>query len=202
MSNQNPAQQKDRRTVNEKIADLERAVISMFNMNSNMAQDLGTAKEALSLMGLKTDAIILIAERAGLGITTEAVAAAMVEIKQNKMKEDVALYVTQGVIAPADTITMRSFVVGRDLSKDGSGTVINPRLQFTMNPKEISPESIDKLLGAKVGQVIVFGDDKNQFEVQEIYLIGKSEEPAPEAPAEAPAAEAAPAEAPSESAAQ
>lgn len=182
---------KDKRTVAQKIEDLENAMINAYQMMNNMAQDIAATKEGANLLGMKTEAIISLLS-SGQAVTGDSVVASVQQQRADRMSADVAGLVAQGVLTPTDTITERSFVVGRDLDKDGSGRVVNPRWQFVV--KNLDQEAKDKLIGAKVGE-IVKSEGKNQFEVLEVYSIGQNgqseeEAPAAESSPEAPAEEA------------
>jgi regulator of replication initiation timing len=178
MSNQT----KDKRTVNEKITDLEAAMINAYQMMNNMAQDLAATKEAGNLLGMKTEAIISLLS-SGSTVSSESVVASVQAQRAERMAEDVSNLVAQGVLTATDTVAERSFIVARDLDKDGSGKVINPRLQFVVS--NLDEETKAKLVGKKIGDRLI-EDGKNQLEILEVYAIGQQE---PTASEETPAAE-------------
>jgi hypothetical protein len=166
---------KDKRTATQRIEDLERALMSLYQTADNMARDLMTVKDALKLLGNKLDATVKALVRDGSKISDEVISSIMVENNIEELKQKVNTLVQQGILTPAEEIIESSFIVGRDLGQDG--TVVNPRMQFTYTG--ISPEVREKLRGAKPGQIIEFAADKNKFEVLEVYTIG-----APAAPKE------------------
>lgn len=172
---------KDKRTVGQKIDDLERAMINAYQMMNNMAQDLQASKEATDLLGLKTQAIIETLE-SGSAVTNDAIVARLQVYRMERMAQDVKNLETRGILVRAEAAGERSFIVGRDLSKDGSGTVVNPRMQFVVAqlPED---ETRAKFNGAKAGDILVFSEDKNRFEIQEIYTITRAEERPEAAPA-------------------
>jgi regulator of replication initiation timing len=178
MSNQT----KDKRTVNEKITDLEAAMINAYQMMNNMAQDLAATKEAGNLLGMKTEAIISLLS-SGSTVSSESVVASVQAQRAERMAEDVSNLVAQGVLTATDTVAERSFIVARDLDKDGSGKVINPRLQFVVS--NLDEETKAKLVGKKIGDRLI-EEGKNQLEILEVYAIGQQE---PTASEETPAAE-------------
>jgi hypothetical protein len=166
----------DKRTATQRIEDLERAVMSLYNTADNMARDLMTIKDAIKLLGNKSDATIKAINRGG-EVNDEVVGNIMVENNIEELKEKVATLVTQGILTASDEVNESSFIVGRDVAQDGK--VINPRIQFSFGGADLPAETKEKLKGAKVGDVVDFGPEKAKFEVQEVYRIG-----APEAPAE------------------
>lgn len=179
---------KDKRTVTEKIADLEAAMINAYQMMNNMAQDLAATKEAGNLLGMKTEAIIALLS-SGSAVSNESVIASVQAQRAQRMADDVANLVAQGVLTATDTVSERSFIVARDLDKDGSGKVVNPRLQFVVS--NLDEETRAKLVGKKTGELLT-EEGKNQLEILEIYAIGQKEAtPAAESSEEAPSEEAA-----------
>jgi regulator of replication initiation timing len=189
MSNQNQAP-KDKRTVGQKIDDLEAAMINAYQMMNNMAADIAASKESSHLLGMKTEAIISLLA-SGSAVTSESVVESVQSQRAQRMADDVSNLVAQGVLTASDAVSERSFVVARDLDKDGSGKVVNPRLQFVVN--NLDEETKAKLLGAAPG-TIISTEGKNQLEILEVYAIGRPEAPAEETPA-AESSEEAPSEA-------
>lgn len=176
---------KDKRNVAQKIEDLEAAMINAYQMMNNMAADIQATKAGGDLLGSKTQAIISLLESA-TPVTEASVVNVIQTLRMERMAADIKGLVAQGILSPADAATERSFIVGRDLSKDGSGTVVSPRMQFVVS--NLEPETKDKFIGAKAGDILVFSPEKNQFEIQEIYAINKRpDETAPEASEEATA---------------
>lgn len=184
----NNNQQQDKRTASQRIDDLERGLMSLYQTADSMARDLMTIKEAIKLLGNKLDSVVK-ASRGGETLTDEVIARIMVENNVEELKEKVANLVNQGILVAAEEVAPSSFVVGRELAEDGS--IQNPRMQFVVSA--LDPSVKDKFPGAKLGQVLVLQEGKWQFEVQEIYNIVTPQlatEPAAEAVQEAaPAAQ-------------
>lgn len=180
----------DKRTASEKIEDLERAVMSGFQVSNNMTRDLMIIKDALKLIGNKTDAMMQ-ASVAGEPLNQEVISRIMTENNVKELKGKVQGLVDQGILAPTDVVGDSTFLVGSETESDGK--VVHPRIQFTYG--SIDKELQEKLKGAKVGDVVVFKEDKLRFVVGEIYNIVTPKQPEPEAVAapgtEAPAAPAA-----------
>jgi hypothetical protein len=173
----------DKRTATQRIEDLERALMSLYQTADNMARDLMNVKDALKLLGNKADAMVKALQRDGVKINDETISEIMIENNIEELKQKVSTLVTQGILSPSEEIADSSFVVGRDL--DSEGKVVNPRLQFAFSG--INPEVREKLKGRKAGEVITFAEDKNKFEVLEVYTIGvPAQQVQEEAPTEAP----------------
>jgi hypothetical protein len=179
---------KDKRTATQRIEDLERALMSLYQTADNMARDLMTIKDALKILGNKTDALVKALVRDGSKISDDIISSIMIENNVEELKEKVATLVTQGILTPSEEIVESSFVVGRDVGQDGK--VVNPRIQFAFSG--INPEVREKLRGAKAGQVIEFSADKNKFEVLEVYTIGTPGAPEEELQVKLPEEQSAP----------
>ena len=159
-------QQQDKRTASQKLEDIEGGLINLYQTVDNMARDLMTAKEAIKLLGNKSDAIckaILNGEKP----SDEVISRIMVENNVSELKEKVQKLVSDGVLEAAEEISPNSFVVGRELAEDG--TIQNPRMQFVVSA--LGAEIKDKFPGNKIGQVVNVQEGKWNFEIQEIYNI-------------------------------
>ena len=189
---------KDTRNAVQKIQDLEASMLDVLHAMSLMTRDLQITKEAVKLLGKKTEAMTRANVR-GLTMTDENVAALMTEVNAEELKEKADNFVAGGLITPSEVITDNSFVVGEELDGD---KVINPRSQFVVGrmPKEVQ----DLLIGKKAGDVVKFGENKRDLKILEVFELAKDEAPQAPAPqqttdgiegqAPAPAPEAAPAQ--------
>lgn len=189
MSNPN-----DKRTASQRIDDLERAVMSIFNVSNNMARDNTLIKNAIKLLDSKLTAVVELLA-GGKTVNDEAVSEIMKAKELQEFKDKVTNLVTQGFLVPADEIAEGAFVVGAETEPDAAdgtpGKVVHARLQFTLASLDAAIQ--EKLKGAKAGSVVTFKDDALVFKVQEVYKIVNPTPPAapaPEAaaPAETPAA--------------
>lgn len=154
------------RSASQRIADLENAVMNLFNLNDNLIKDLNTCKGALKLLNNKVSSIVK-ASTDGEDITDEVLDRLMIESNCEELAQRVANMVTQGVVAKEDVVSENSFVVGSELDNDDK--VVNPRLQFAL--KALSPELQAKLLGSKSGDTLVLEKGKLKFKVLESYKI-------------------------------
>jgi hypothetical protein len=159
-------QQADKRTASQRIDDMERGLMALYQTADNMARDLMTIKEAIKLLGNKLDSVVKASQR-GEALNDEVIAKIMVENNMEELKEKVTNLVNQGVLVPAEEVGPNSFIVGRELSEDG--TVQNPRMQFVVSALQEDVRS--KFPGAKAGQTLELQEGKWKFEVQEVYSI-------------------------------
>lgn len=175
----------DKRNATQRIEDLERALVSLYQTCDNMARDLTLIKDAIKLLGNKVDAI-----RQASNLTDDQVGAIMTENNVNELKDKVQNLVDQKILSVADAATETSFLVGREVNDEGS--VVNPRLQFALSA--LQPELQEKLKGAKVGDSITLQEGKLKYEVLEVYTIKAPEAPQTEEAAVETQQEAAPTE--------
>lgn len=173
------------KSASQRIEDLEKGLMSMYQAFNGVAQDLNVAKEALKILGNKVSSIQAVSQR-GEPLTDENVSKAMIENNVEDLKQKVDTLITQGILVNQETTADNSFVVGRELNDEG--TIVNPRLQFAL--AALQPEVQDKIRGHKTGDIVDIQEGKLKFEVLEVYSIE-----APKTP-QAEATEAAPAEAP------
>lgn len=170
-------QQADKRTASQRIDDMERGLMALYQTADSMARDMMTIKEAIKLLGNKLDSVVK-ASNNGEKLSDEVISRIMVENNMEELKEKVTNLVAQGVLVAAEEVGPNSFVVGRELADDGS--VANPRMQFVVSALEESVRS--KFPGQKVGQTLELQEGKWKFEIQEVYSIQTPQAPAVEAP--------------------
>lgn len=179
------AQNNDKRTASQRIDDLERAVVSVFQVANNMARDNQLIKNALKLMDNKLESIMK-ASVAGEPLTNEVISRYMRDIEVAELKEKVTNLVTQGFLVATEAVEDGAFIVGSENEPDAedgtAGKVVHSRLQFTL--QSLDPAIQEKLKGAKVGDTVRFKDDALVFKVLEAYkIVNPTPAPAPEAPA-------------------
>lgn len=136
-----------------------------------MGQENAILKEALQLVHEKLDATILL-QIEGSDLSEDNINKKIVSTKENLLDSRVKEQLELGSIVVAEEIGTNSFVVSRELNKDGS--VENPRLQFLVKP--LKEELQNKLIGLKVGELVVSDEeDKLNIEITEIYTILEEE---------------------------
>lgn len=164
MSNQ---QQQDKRTASQRIDDMERGLMALYQTADNMARDLMTIKEAIKLLGNKLDSVVK-ASAAGLPMNDDTISKIMVENNIEELKLKVTNLVNSGVLVTAEEVGPNSFVVGREIDNE-SGAVTNPRMQFVVSA--LAAEVKDKFPGSKAGQILELQEGKWKFEILEVYSI-------------------------------
>src|SRR4051812_43627604 len=109
----------------QRLETLEVNVQEIAMYANNMNRDIQMIKEAIKLLGNKTDAV-----QKGAGVTDETVVSLMIENNVKELKGKVEAFVNQGVLKASEAIDENSFVVVKELNDDG--TVANKRAQFAV----------------------------------------------------------------------
>jgi hypothetical protein len=132
----------------------------------NIARENEILKDALQLLHEKLDAVITLQTK-GMALSEENINTAVVEMKENTLKQKVTEMLDQGAIAWTDTVGEDSLIVSRELNKEGQ--VENPRLQFLVG--RLVDELKQKFVGKKVGDLIQGDENKLDIEIMEIYNL-------------------------------
>jgi hypothetical protein len=159
-------QQKDTRTASQRIDDMERGLMALYQTADNMARDMQIIKEAIKLLGNKLDSVVK-ASSQGLQLNDEVISKIMVDNNIEELASKVTDLVAKGVLEKSEEVTSNSFVVGREIDKDGK--IANPRMQFVVSA--LAPQVKDKFPGKKAGDILTLEEDKWKFEIQEVYNI-------------------------------
>lgn len=167
-----------KRNAAQRLDDLENAVSHFFNSFNNLAADTQTIKEAIKLLGNKSDAVVQVIAR-GLPMNDESVSEVMIENNVKSLKEAVTKLVEDKILAASEDVSSTGFIVGQEVNDEGK--VIQPRTQFAL--AALPPELQVKLLGHKAGDVVELQEGKLKLSIQEIYTIQTP--PQPEVPKEA-----------------
>lgn len=196
----------DNRTASQKIEDLEKVVTVLYQAateNKNAIESLLRSQSdqailsaALKLLNKKVEAIVQ-AATPETGITFSAISALVTQMNVVELVEQVAGFVRDGYLAPAEVVTDNTYLVCSESNAEGE--VVNPRIQFRLDSQDQAMQ--DALKGKKAGDSFSIGESTFSVKVLEIYTLTepKAPESSQEAPAaEAPAAEATPAEAQSD----
>ncbi len=179
-------QEQPKRTAVQRIDDLERGLMGMYQAGDNLAKDIVTLKEALKLLGNKVDAIVK-ATMAGEDLNDDVLSRIMVQNNVEELKNKVSQLVVSGTLQPTEEpVDEKNFIVGREV--DDTGKVLNPRLQFVLG--SLQPELQAKIKGSKVGDTIAFQEGKLKFEIQEAYSVVVPQLPAETQESAAPASTA------------
>lgn len=134
----------------------------------NLTRQMQLLQDALTLLNDKVAAIV-VALSSGQAVTEQAIDEINTDRKVSEMKEKVEKLVSQGVMSKSEAVTKNSFLVVREINTE-NGKVINPRLQFIA--RILNQESLDKVLGKKVGDSVKFVDENPAvIEIEEVYEI-------------------------------
>src|ERR1700676_3224719 len=114
------AENKDTRTATQKIEDLEKMVVLLYQSNSELVAavqnfqrflgDMALVKDALKLLNRKAEAIVQAASEAS-GINPNSVSDLVIKMNVEDLKNQVQGYLASGQIEPTDSVTTTSFVV-------------------------------------------------------------------------------------------
>lgn len=138
----------------------------------NLSRESEILREALQLVHEKLDAVISLSGNDNY--SDENISQSMIDAKVEGMAAKVKEQLDLGNLEVIEEIGEESFVVTRELNKDG--TVENPRLQFLM--AKLTPEMKAKFVGVKAGELVAGDDDKLDIEISEIYNFVEKEETA------------------------
>lgn len=183
----NPA---DKRTAPQRIEDLERALMSMFQASNQMAQDLQNSKTAVKLLNNKLNAIQT-ASQNGEALSNEVISRIMLETDMKELQDKVTGLIERGILVAQEGSEEGCFIVGGEYEPgetEGTlGKVVNQRLQFSLG--SLQEDLRKEFYGRKVGDILKFKDDNLVFKIDEVYKIVNPKPPvvvsteAPEAPA-------------------
>ncbi len=153
-------------TASQRLEGLEAAVSMLDQSLANITSNLQKTVDAVNLISKRVEAIVRAADAGSL--TSQSVSAQVVNMNIEELKEKVDSLISQGVAVPSEQIQENSFVVGRELDPS-SKDIQNPRLQFPVFG--LKPETKEKLMGKKVGDLIDIEEGRNTLEITELYNI-------------------------------
>lgn len=152
-------------TLSGETLNLARRLGEMELIVFNLSRENQLLKQALSMLNDKIDAIVNV-QKQSLDLNDANISEAMVRIKENSLKEKVDEMIARNLIEKTDVVGEKSFVVGRELNKEG--VVENPRIQFLVSG--VSEYFQEKMLNKKIGD-LVSEEDKLDLEIVEIYNL-------------------------------
>lgn len=156
-------------TAAQKIDMLEKALQTHRQMINILAEEMDKMRQTQVALAQKMEATIKVSEQQDL---EKKVTDFMVDQQIKDLKSKTDILISEGALLSSETVTTNSFVVGKELTKEGE--VVSPRTQASVAslPQEVQ----DALLGKKAGDLISFGEDKLSFMLEEVYEIAKVEE--------------------------
>ena len=103
----NEQQQQDKRTASQRIDDMERGLMALYQTADNMARDLMTIKEAIKLLGNKLDSVVTLS-RTCVNLTEPLsdanIANQMVANNLEELKEKISNYLQTAKRIPGRNI--------------------------------------------------------------------------------------------------
>ena len=161
----------------ERLSALERMLVPTVKRTGelemlmfNISKENEILKDALQLLNDKQLAVISLANE-GLALSDHNINEKIVKLKELDLKKRLELLVIEGHIEASNIITNNSFIVARELNKDG--TVNNPRIQF-MTARLIE-DLQEKFLGKKIGDLLKGEENKLDMEIMEVYSFIEQE---------------------------
>lgn len=162
--------------IEDKLMQAQQRVGQLEMMVYNFSRESEVLKEATQLLHQKLDAVVNLVNSGGQ-LTENNINDAITKANADSLKTKTDQLVESGALKQVDEVTKDSFVVIRELDKDGK--LVNPRLQFLLS--RVVEEIQNKFVGKKVGDLVVGPEDKLDGEIMEIYDVVKEEQP-PEVP--------------------
>lgn len=154
-------------TAAQRLEGLEQAFALTDQTLGNLAMNLQTAINALTLLSKKLEAVIRLGN-SGKAINSANVAAEIVDMNAEQLEKKVEDLKAQGVLAAGEVIQENSFIVGRELNPE-TKEVVEKRAQYPMFG--LKPEAKESFLGKKVGDVVTVKEGRNLFEITEVYNL-------------------------------
>lgn len=167
MQTQTQTKNKQPLTAAQRLEGLEESVRLLDQALRNVTNNLATITQALKLLGNKTDAIVKANSR-GIALNDEIISQIMVENNVEELEQKVKDLVSAGLLAQSESISDTSFIVGRELDAE-TKKVVNPRVQIAYST--LNADVKEKLLGKKAGDVVNFGGDTLEVEIEAVYDI-------------------------------
>jgi len=159
---------KQQLTAGQRLIGLEQSVATLDHALYNQTKQLSMIRDALSLLHEKVNAMITLMSL-GHTVTDQAIDQLIEQKRIEDMKKKVEDLVSASSLERAEEVSEKSFLVVREMNGE-TGTVINPRLQFAVSI--LNQESIQKLIGKKVGDSVKFVEDNPAIiEIEEIYNV-------------------------------
>jgi hypothetical protein len=156
-------------TAAQRLEMLEKTLQTHRQMINIIAEEMDKIQQTQLALAQKVEATIKVSEQQDL---EKKVTQFMVDQQIKDLKSKTDLLISQGALTPSEEVTQNSFVVGKELTKEGE--VVSPRTQASV--ASLPEEVREKLKGKKVGDLVSFGEDKLSFMLEEVYEIASAVE--------------------------
>lgn len=152
-------------TAAQRIEQLEQMMAMVEVAIKQLANSQTSLAQSIKILNDKIDAMVT-ASSSGQQITHELLSDIMMENNVLELKAKLQEALDSGQLVPAETLDKDGFFVGREIDSK-TGNVVNKRVQMLVS--SLVPDVREKLIGKKVGDVIKFGEDKLDLEIEEVY---------------------------------
>jgi len=167
-------QQQTQLTAAQRLTRLENALNMVDETMGQIGNQFGQMVELISELRSRSEALERVLEGEDKGLKAR-VNLEVVSMRVKKLDERVQELVASGLVIPADTVSEKSFLVGREVSVT-DGSLVSPRSQFWVSE---FPKVTSLVVGKKIGDQLLFTEDaKAAFEIESIYDF-KAPEAAP-----------------------
>lgn len=160
-------QENSKLNASQKLELLENVCKRQSEQIEILASELDRLSNLVLALGKRVNAIVKTGDE-GQQINSKQVNDLLILDAARELEDKVNFLIEKGILVSDNEsqINEMSFVVGRET--DSSGSEINPRIQFAF--KSLQKEGQDKVLGKKVGDVVL-GDDGINMEIAQIFTI-------------------------------
>jgi len=170
----------------ERLTILEQQLLTVMSTLNATAKRLGEMeliqysvsresellRNAVSLLNEKLSAVIDLSNNKS-DLSDENIDKIIIAKKIQALENIVTEQLELGAIVKSEEVIETSFVVGREIDKDG--VVKNPRIQFMVN--KITGDIKESIMGMKIGELLKTEKEDNlNVEITEIYNIVQKEE--------------------------
>jgi hypothetical protein len=155
----------------EKIEAIEKAIVSVKNMIKVMAEEMDKLQQAQTMLSRQIEGILKVAPESE--INEKRVSDFVMDQQLKELKNQIEVLVSNGVLSKTEEIVdEKIFIVGKEITKEGE--VVTPRLQASISSL---PEQVKTALkNKKVGDLVDFGENQLNFQIDEVYKITELQE--------------------------
>jgi hypothetical protein len=162
------ADKKDTLSASQRLLNLEMVVNGQAQYLEKAQNAFSAIDSSLKNLAQVIDAMIDLLAK-GEQVTQKAIQEYITEKNVQNLKANIDTLAKEGFLAPAEVIDEKSYVVVEEYDKTGG--LVQPRLQFPMSSTEGNEALRNKLLGAKVGDLIVTEENQLDMKITEVFVI-------------------------------
>ena len=154
-------------TAVQRIEGVEQALSLLDQQVGNLTTNLQMTINAVTLLSKKVEAMINLGN-SGKALNSANIAAELVSINIQELKSKVDDLKERKMAVEATVVEENSFLVGRELDPE-TKEIASERIQFPLFG--LKQEIKDKLIGKKVGDILLLDEGRNLLEITELYNI-------------------------------